>query len=80
MIMLSMLFSGFLMNKSSIPAMCEWLTSISFFSHAYEALIVNEFRHARTQFTFTAPVDSLVSVPVSGRSAGGGVGAWNATR
>ncbi|KAI8990981.1 hypothetical protein BDF20DRAFT_811457 [Mycotypha africana] len=40
----SMLFGGFLLNKDHIPAMLSWLQYLSFFNYGYEALIVNELK------------------------------------
>ena len=37
-----MLFGGLLLNKSTIPEMCQWLYNLSFFNYAFEALVVNE--------------------------------------
>lgn len=34
--MLLMLFGGFLLNRDSMPFYCRWMSSISFFSFAYE--------------------------------------------
>jgi ABC-type multidrug transport system permease subunit len=41
-ILFSMLFGGFLLNKDHIPVILSWLQYISFFNYAFEALIVNE--------------------------------------
>lgn len=41
----SLLFSGFLLNKDSIPAAAKWLQSLSIFHYAFEGLIVNEVRY-----------------------------------
>lgn len=41
----SLLFSGFLLNKDSIPAPAKWLQSLSIFHYAFEGLIVNEVRY-----------------------------------
>ncbi|CAI6335956.1 unnamed protein product [Periconia digitata] len=38
----SLLFSGFFLNKDSIPAAAKWLQSLSIFHYAFEGLIVNE--------------------------------------
>ncbi|KAI8335799.1 hypothetical protein BC941DRAFT_429414 [Chlamydoabsidia padenii] len=40
----SMLFGGFLLNKEHIPAVLSWLQYLSFFNYGYEALIVNELK------------------------------------
>jgi ABC-type multidrug transport system ATPase subunit len=41
----SLLFSGFLLNKDSIPAPAKWLQKLSIFHYAFEGLIVNEVRY-----------------------------------
>lgn len=41
----SLLFSGFLLNRDSIPASAKWLQSLSIFHYAFEGLIVNEVRY-----------------------------------
>ncbi|KAI9478275.1 MAG: P-loop containing nucleoside triphosphate hydrolase protein [Benjaminiella poitrasii] len=43
-ILFSMLFGGFLLNKDHIPHMLSWLQHLSFFNYGYEALIVNELK------------------------------------
>ncbi|KAI8098616.1 uncharacterized protein BX664DRAFT_271326 [Halteromyces radiatus] len=40
----SMLFGGFLLNKEHIPGFLSWLQYLSFFNYGYEALIVNELK------------------------------------
>ncbi|KAJ8656456.1 hypothetical protein O0I10_007779 [Lichtheimia ornata] len=40
----SMLFGGFLLNKDHIPSFLSWLKYLSFFNYGYEALIVNELK------------------------------------
>ncbi|KAI9311577.1 hypothetical protein BX666DRAFT_1996467 [Dichotomocladium elegans] len=40
----SMLFGGFLLNKDHIPWFLNWLKYLSFFNYGYEALIVNELK------------------------------------
>jgi ABC-type multidrug transport system ATPase subunit len=41
----SLLFSGFLLNKDSIPPTAKWLQSLSIFHYAFEGLIVNEVKY-----------------------------------
>ncbi|KAF2476495.1 uncharacterized protein BDR25DRAFT_252534 [Lindgomyces ingoldianus] len=41
----SLLFSGFFLNKESIPAAAKWLQSLSIFHYAFEGLIVNEVHY-----------------------------------
>ncbi|KAI8064852.1 P-loop containing nucleoside triphosphate hydrolase protein [Gilbertella persicaria] len=43
-ILFSMLFGGFLLNKDHIPSMLSWLQHLSFFNYGFEALIVNELK------------------------------------
>ncbi|KAI8387421.1 hypothetical protein BD560DRAFT_382445 [Blakeslea trispora] len=43
-ILFSMLFGGFLLNKDHIPPMLSWLQHLSFFNYGFEALIVNELK------------------------------------
>ncbi|KAF1913746.1 hypothetical protein BDU57DRAFT_520742 [Ampelomyces quisqualis] len=40
----SLLFSGFFLNKESIPPVAKWLQSLSIFHYAFEGLIVNEVK------------------------------------
>ncbi|KAF2796068.1 hypothetical protein K505DRAFT_373460 [Melanomma pulvis-pyrius CBS 109.77] len=41
----SLLFSGFFLNKESIPTAAKWLQSLSIFHYAFEGLIVNEVKY-----------------------------------
>ncbi|KAH8714807.1 hypothetical protein GQ44DRAFT_713405 [Phaeosphaeriaceae sp. PMI808] len=41
----SLLFSGFFLNKESIPGVARWLQSLSIFHYAFEGLIVNEVKY-----------------------------------
>jgi ABC-type multidrug transport system ATPase subunit len=41
----SLLFSGFFLNKDSIPPTAKWLQSLSIFHYAFEGLIVNEVKY-----------------------------------
>lgn len=41
-ILASSLFSGFLLNKDSIPAYLSWIKYLSFWNYAFEALLINE--------------------------------------
>jgi ABC-type multidrug transport system ATPase subunit len=41
----SLLFSGFFLNKESIPPGAGWLQSLSIFHYAFEGLIVNEVKY-----------------------------------
>lgn len=53
----SLLFAGFLLNREKIPASAAWLQSISIFHYGFEALIVNEV----LQLTL---VDEKVGIPI----------------
>ncbi|CAD7697824.1 unnamed protein product [Ostreobium quekettii] len=59
-IMVSLLFGGFLVNKDEIHDHVSWLVSafanLSYFNFGYEALAVNEFDKAPVDFIFTAPI------------------------
>nr|WOF01077.1 ABC transporter domain-containing protein [Corynespora cassiicola] len=41
----SLLFSGFFLNKESIPEAAKWLQALSIFHYAFEGLIVNEVKY-----------------------------------
>ncbi|KAI0749625.1 hypothetical protein C8Q80DRAFT_1100288 [Daedaleopsis nitida] len=41
----NLLFTGLLINRKSVPAMFQWLHTMSFFHAAFEALAVNELRY-----------------------------------
>lgn len=41
----SLLFSGFFLNKESIPGPAKWLQQLSIFHYAFEGLIVNEVKY-----------------------------------
>lgn len=49
MLLFSLLFGGLILNKDSIPALLQPFYNISSFNLAYEALAVNELRHARVE-------------------------------
>jgi hypothetical protein len=36
MMMVFMLFGGFLLNKERVPPYCRWIAGASFFNYAYE--------------------------------------------
>ncbi|KAF2755069.1 hypothetical protein EJ05DRAFT_455797 [Pseudovirgaria hyperparasitica] len=42
--LISLLFSGFLLNHETIPLTATWLQTLSIFHYAYEGLLVNEVR------------------------------------
>eukprot|EP00223_Ostreococcus_mediterraneus_P005998 CAMPEP_0179689398 /NCGR_PEP_ID=MMETSP0936-20121108/3175_1 /TAXON_ID=548131 ORGANISM="Ostreococcus mediterraneus, Strain clade-D-RCC2573" /NCGR_SAMPLE_ID=MMETSP0936 /ASSEMBLY_ACC=CAM_ASM_000574 /LENGTH=1734 /DNA_ID=CAMNT_0021562003 /DNA_START=11 /DNA_END=5218 /DNA_ORIENTATION=- len=51
--LVSILFGGFLVNKDHIPWYARWVAYLSFMSHGYEALVVNEFVSNPLTFTLT---------------------------
>ena len=68
-IMLFAVFGGVYLNKDRIPGYCQWVADISYFNHAYELLIVNEFYHQSPlpdgMFEFVVPRLNM-SVPTDG--------------
>lgn len=63
--------TGFLLNKSSVPAALRFLSLLSYFNYAYEALAVNEFHGSPLEFIFTTPINSTKLPPL--RTKGDGV-------
>ncbi|KAJ2717278.1 FAD-dependent urate hydroxylase [Coemansia spiralis] len=66
MLLFSLLFGGLILNKESIPAILQSLCRISSFNLAYEALAINELRHAHIEevrfgLEIQVPTASLVS-------------------
>lgn len=53
----SLLFAGFLLNREKIPASAIWLQSLSIFHYGFEALIVNEV----VELTL---IDEKVGIPI----------------
>ncbi|KAJ2070760.1 (ABC) transporter [Coemansia sp. S142-1] len=49
MLLFSLLFGGLILNKESIPAILQPLCRMSSFNLAYEALAINELRHAHVE-------------------------------
>jgi len=49
----SILLSGFLRSNGSMPAALQHISQLSFVSHAFEALLINEFGYNATGFRFT---------------------------
>lgn len=64
--MLSLLLCGYMLNGSTAPRTIAMLHRVSFFSEAYENLVITEFHDNPTPFYFTAPVDSLPQLRVTG--------------
>jgi hypothetical protein len=65
-IMLSLLLCGYMLNGSSAPHTIALLHRVSFFSEAYENLVTTEFHNNPNAFYFTAPIDALPVLRVSG--------------
>ncbi|KAJ1994546.1 (ABC) transporter [Coemansia spiralis] len=66
MLLFSLLFGGLILNKESIPAVLQPLTRFSSFNLAYEALAINELRHAHIEevrfgLEIQIPTASLIS-------------------
>ncbi|KAI8318860.1 hypothetical protein GQ54DRAFT_320883 [Martensiomyces pterosporus] len=49
MLLFSLLFGGLILNKESMPAIIKPLCRVSSFNLAYEALAINELRHAHIE-------------------------------
>lgn len=41
----SLMFTGLLINRDTVPVAFQWLHTVSFFHAAFEALAVNELRY-----------------------------------
>ena len=59
-----MLFGGFLVNKSSMPAALRWFSWVSFIEYGFEILMVNELENAI--IIFDPKGDTNVNVTVNG--------------
>jgi ABC-type multidrug transport system permease subunit len=60
-ILIFLCFGGFLVNGASIPPALRWLPRVSFFTYAFEALMINEL-HGLT-FTFrTVGIGPVISL------------------
>jgi len=60
-LLVGVLFAGFLANKNAIPAALRWITYLSVFRYAWEALVINEMR--ALYLYFSAPgIDLTVTV------------------
>lgn len=55
-LLLSMLFAGFLVNTASIAPALQWIHYLSVFFYGFESLTTNEI--SGTQFTFTVSLKS----------------------
>eukprot|EP00879_Flechtneria_rotunda_P000702 GHRR01000820.1.p1 GENE.GHRR01000820.1~~GHRR01000820.1.p1 ORF type:complete len:943 (+),score=354.31 GHRR01000820.1:2184-5012(+) len=62
-LLLGVLFGGFLANKASIPVWLRWISWLSVFRYAWEALVINEL--AGLDLFLSAPGVAL-SLPVRG--------------
>ena len=56
-ILFSMLFGGFLLNKERIPIYLGWLRYLSLFNYAFEALIVNELANITLHDSAVVEID-----------------------
>ena len=65
-IMLSLLLCGFMLNGSALPPAAGALHWVSYFAQAYEMLVTTEFHNNPAPFFFTAPVDTLPMLRVTG--------------
>ncbi|GMH44385.1 hypothetical protein BSKO_12319 [Bryopsis sp. KO-2023] len=54
-VMVFLLFGGFLLNKDEVPWYCSWVAKISYFNFGYEALAINEFM-GTSNFHFSVPM------------------------
>jgi ABC-type multidrug transport system ATPase subunit len=60
-LLFGVLFAGFLANKSAIPPVLRWITYLSVFRYAWEALVISEM--VNLSLFFTAPgIDITVRV------------------
>jgi hypothetical protein len=55
----SLMFTGLLINRESVPVAFQWLHTISFFHAAFEALAVNELRYLHLTETKVCSPSSL---------------------
>ncbi|CAI5708092.1 unnamed protein product [Hyaloperonospora brassicae] len=62
MLLIMLLFGGFLINSETMPGSVGWLQHLSIFGYAFEILMVNELEG--TTLTFNAP--GYPSIPVFG--------------
>ncbi len=65
LLLFSLLFCGFLLNKDSQLPFFKFFEGLSFLNYAYEALLVNEFSGG--SFYFDAKSFDSVVIPVSGK-------------
>jgi hypothetical protein len=61
-LLLSMLFAGFLVNTASIAPALQWIHYLSVFFYGFESLTTNEI--SGTQFTFTVGFGSMADVQI----------------
>ncbi|KAK7006194.1 ABC transporter protein [Favolaschia claudopus] len=62
----NLMFTGLLINRESVPAVLQWLHTISFFHAAFEALAVNELRYLHlTETKYGVELDVPAAVILS---------------
>ena len=72
-LLLSLLFAGFLVNVNSITPTLRWVASLSVFRYAFEAMTTNEM--SGIELTFAAPTGpGAQPITVQGLPGGGGGG------
>jgi len=63
-VLAQLLFGGYLVDNSKLPAAIHWLQYLSFINYAFEALAINEF--AGHGYNYTAEGDDAFYLPVEG--------------
>ena len=58
LLMLFLLFGGFLLSESHIPWYATWIVDLSFVNYVFEALAVNEFSDPSIIYTFKGALRS----------------------
>ena len=74
-LLVGVLFAGFLANKASIPPVLRWLTWLSVFRYAWEAMVINELTGAYLYLTapnvsITIAIKGEVFLQIIGVDAG----------
>ena len=74
-LLVGVLFAGFLANKESIPPVLRWLTWLSVFRYAWEAMVINELTGAYLYLTapnvsITIAIKGEVFLQIIGVDAG----------
>jgi len=63
-VLAQLLFGGYLVDNSKLPAAIKWLEYLSFINYAFEALAINEF--SGHGYNYTAEGDDAFYLPVEG--------------